>query len=66
MEKELEAKYSYGPPAVQKPSTELYADWLREQARNEEAFRYFQKTLERAPNRRWSVKAIEELKAPVS
>ncbi len=66
MEKELEANYSYGPPAIQKPSTELYADWLRQQLRNEEALRYYRKTLERAPNRRWSVQAIEDLGTSVT
>jgi len=62
IEKELEASYSYGPPAVQKPSTELYADWLRELSRTEEALKYYRKTLERAPNRCWSVQAITDLK----
>ena len=61
IEKELESTYSYGPPAIQKPSTELYADWLRKQSRKGEAIRYYKKTLERAPNRRWSVQALNDL-----
>jgi len=61
IEKELEVSYSYGPPAIQKPNTELYADWLLEQSRAKEALNYYQKTLERAPNRTWSVEAIRQL-----
>ena len=63
IQKELASNYSYGPPRIQKPSTELYADWLKRQSRNREALHYYRKTLERAPNRTWSVQAIEDLRS---
>jgi tetratricopeptide (TPR) repeat protein len=44
--------YSYGPPVIQKPTHELYADWLMSQGRTEEARIQYEKTLERAPKRR--------------
>ncbi len=44
--------YSYGPPFIKKPTPELYAAWLFEQDRYEEALTYFDQTLERAPKRR--------------
>jgi tetratricopeptide (TPR) repeat protein len=43
--------YSYGPPTIQKPSHELYAEWLLDQGRSEEALRQFDLALERAPRR---------------
>ncbi len=55
--------YSYGPPVIQKPTHELYADWLLEQNRNEEAELYYKATLVRAPKRRLSeyrLKGISE------
>ena len=44
--------YSYGPPVIQKPTHELYADWLMSEGREEEARVQYEKTLERAPKRR--------------
>lgn len=44
--------YSYGPPIIQKPSHELYADWLLGQERTQEANTHYQKALERGPKRR--------------
>lgn len=46
--------YSYGPPGIQKPTHELYADWLLSQKRNEEAVLHYEKELLRAPGRRLS------------
>ena len=43
--------YSYGPPFIQKPTHELYADWLVLQNRLEEAEIQYDETLKRAPNR---------------
>lgn len=48
---EDELSYSYGPPVVQKPTHELYADWLLSQDRSEEALREYRNTLEKAPKR---------------
>lgn len=50
---ELESKisYSYGPPAVLKPSHELYGEWLLEQARPKDALDQFEYGLKRAPMR---------------
>lgn len=43
--------YSYGPPVIQKPTLELYADWLLTQGRAKEALETYQKALLRTPNR---------------
>ena len=44
--------YSYGPPHIQKPSNELYANWLLGQSRMEEANVYYGRALKRGPKRR--------------
>ncbi|WP_224484615.1 tetratricopeptide repeat protein [Robertkochia aurantiaca] len=43
--------YSYGPPVVQKPPHELYADWLMSRGRYTEALKQYKKALKRAPGR---------------
>ena len=43
--------YSYGPPFIEKPTHELYAEWLLEQNRPQEALAQYDLTLERATNR---------------
>jgi tetratricopeptide (TPR) repeat protein len=50
--------YSYGPPVIQKPTHELYAEWLLQQNRKEEALEQYKMTLEKAPKRK---KAMEGL-----
>ena len=50
--------YSYGPPVIQKPTHELYADWLVTQGREEEAKLHYENTLKRAPKRRLASEAI--------
>jgi len=54
---DLEEKisYSYGPPAVVKPSSELYGEFLLERNRPAEAMEAFDETLYRAPRRRLSL-----------
>lgn len=52
--------YSYGPPSIQKPTHELYADWLVSQERYEEAMAEYDKALERCPGRRLSTMGKEE------
>ncbi len=55
--------YDYGPPTIQKPTHELYGDWLLAQGRPEEAMQEFDLALERAPGRilalRGKQKALE-------
>lgn len=53
-------KYTYGPPVIVKPSFELYGEWLLDQNRIEEAQQQFEKSLERAPNRRISKEGMEQ------
>ena len=45
------ASYTYGPPEVVKPSYELYAEWLLEQNRYEDAMTMFDRALKRGPKR---------------
>lgn len=51
--------YSYGPPAIQKPTRELYADWLLGQNRKEEAKSQYEQSLKKNPNRTLVVKGIQ-------
>lgn len=43
--------YSYGPPAIQKPTHELYADWLLSQKRNVEAQQQYTIAQKNGPGR---------------
>ncbi len=52
--------YSYGPPAIQKPTRELYADWLLGQDRYEDAKSQYEKSLKKNPNRTLVVKGIQK------
>jgi hypothetical protein len=60
---ESKLSYSYGPPVIQKPTHELYAEWLLSQNRFEEAITQFDLTLEMATNRR---QALEGKKLAMS
>ena len=51
--------YSYGPPSIQKPTRELYADWLLNQDRVEEAKAQYELSLKKNPNRTLVVKGIK-------
>ena len=53
--------YSYGPPHVQKPVRELYADWLVDQGRTEEAKEQYELTLKIGPKRLRPTLAMERL-----
>lgn len=55
--------FSYGPPEIQKPVHELYADWLLNQGRYSEAASQYEIALERAPGRRLSVAGVEKAKS---
>jgi hypothetical protein len=48
---EQSVSYSYGPPAVVKPSYELYGEFLLSQNRPKEALSQFEKSLQIAPGR---------------
>ena len=52
---------SYGPPHIQKPVRELYADWLVEQGRLDEAKEQYQNTLKIGPKRLRPTKALENI-----
>lgn len=58
--------FSYGPPEIQKPPHELYADWLITQNRYEEAIKHYNIQLERAPGRRLCLEGIEKATALMS
>ncbi len=52
--------YSYGPPFIQKPTNELYADWLLIQNRNKEAIQQYNLTLKKATNRTIAVRGKQK------
>lgn len=64
-ELESNISYSYGPPPIVKPSSELYGEWLVEHGRPEEAIQQFDYSLKRAPKRvltlKGKLKAAEAL-----
>ena len=53
--------YSYGPPHIQKPVRELYADWLMVQERQAEAKEQYEKTLQIGPERLRPTRALENI-----
>jgi tetratricopeptide (TPR) repeat protein len=53
------AGYSYGPPAIAKPTFEMYGDWLLETGRGKEALAQFETSLRYAPNKLLSLKGKE-------
>ncbi|MEH6535896.1 MAG: hypothetical protein V7719_05860 [Psychroserpens sp.] len=56
---ESSISYSYGPPHIQKPTHELYADWLLSQKRYSEADSQYKLALKLAPKRRLLMIGIE-------
>ncbi len=52
--------YSYGPPAIVKPSYELYGEWLLEMKRPKEGLEQFELSLKAAPKRSLSEKGKEK------
>lgn len=53
--------FSYGPPFIQKPTHELYADFLVANGRTEEAIEQYDLTLKRATNRTMALKSKDKL-----
>ncbi|SRX54416.1 lipopolysaccharide assembly protein LapB [Aequorivita sp. CIP111184] len=51
--------YSYGPPSIQKPTHELYADWLLSQKRKEDAVKQYELALKNGPGRLRILEGIE-------
>ena len=62
IELEEQISYSYGPPMIQKPTYELYADWLLEQKRYEEAEAAYEQALKKAPKRRSLMMGVDNAK----
>jgi hypothetical protein len=62
--------HSYGPPAIVKPSFEMYGEWLLENNRPNEALEQFNLSLQMMPNKNLSLKgkamAEEKSKATAS
>lgn len=54
--------YSYGPPSIQKPTHELYADWLLIQKRKEDATKQYELALKNGPGRLRVLEGIENTK----
>lgn len=52
--------YAYGPPAVVKPSFEMYGEWLLENNRPKEALLLFEQSLKLMPNKTLSLKGKEK------
>ena len=53
--------YSYGPPSIQKPTRELYADWLAGMGRYKEAETQYTLAEKAGPKRRLITEGIENL-----
>lgn len=51
--------YSYGPPVIQKPTHELYGDWLFTQNRRVEALEQYKLALQNGPGRLRALHGIE-------
>jgi tetratricopeptide (TPR) repeat protein len=52
--------YSYGPPFIQKPTKELYAEFLMDQNRFEESIALFKKALEKGTKRLSALNGLEK------
>jgi tetratricopeptide (TPR) repeat protein len=57
--------YSYGPPHIQKPPRELYADWLLKQNRGQEAKEQYLQALKMGPNRLLGLEGISKTEAEI-
>ena len=60
VELEESLSYSYGPPFIQKPTHELYAEWLLENNRPEEAIKQYDYSLKRGTKRQIPLNGIEK------
>tara|TARA_R110002049_G_scaffold44064_5_gene129196 strand:+ start:4946 stop:6520 length:1575 start_codon:yes stop_codon:yes gene_type:complete len=55
-----ELSYSYGPPFIQKPTEELYAEFLIEQNRPQEAIELYESSLKKGTKRLAALKGIKK------
>lgn len=62
---EASISYSYGPPHIQKPTNELYADWLLKEGRLQDAREQYELALKMAPKRRLILQGIANTEALV-
>ncbi len=62
IEIEESLSYSFGPPHIQKPTRELYADWLLRQDRKDEAKIQYELCLKTGPKRRLPLLGIDQAK----
>ncbi len=65
IEIEKNISYSFGPPVIQKPTHELYADWLMSQKRFKEANEHYEMTLKMATNRRQAIEGKTKAMASI-
>ena len=61
VELEESTSFAYGPPAIVKPSNEVYGDWLMKKNRVEEAKVQYEKVLERSPKRLLAITGLEKI-----
>ena len=57
---ENQLSYSYGPPFIQKPTQELYAEFLINQNRPQEAIELYESSLKKGTKRLAALKGIKE------
>ncbi len=62
---ESKLSYNYGPPFIQKPTHELYAEWLMDQNRFNEASEQYDLTLKMATNRRQAIEGKAKAMASI-
>lgn len=60
VELDEQLSYSYGPPFIQKPTHELYAEWLLENNRPEEAIKQYEYSLKKGTKRVVSLNGIKK------
>lgn len=65
VELESSISYSFGPPNIQKPTQELYADWLLKEGRMQEAREHYELALKMAPKRRLILQGITNTESEV-
>ena len=63
IDKEKGSSYNFGPPSIQKPTNELYAEWLMIKGRHQESVDQYKKTLVRAPKRMLALEGMAKAQA---
>ena len=57
---ESKTSYAFGPPAIVKPSFELYGEWLLTMNKPKEALHQFEQSLKVAPGRTLSIRGKDK------